>query len=90
MAFATSQVRTESAGSSWRTTGKWTGAVGDAAGTLTVPGAEVLSAAFLPNKSTGGPANPPSVSWTSTGGVATITVSNYVTVSDGRFDILSR
>ena len=90
MAFATSQIKTESIGSSWLTTGKWTGAVGDAAGTITVRGQEVLSADFYHNKATGGPVNKPEVSWTASAGIATVTVANYATVTAGRFSIISR
>ena len=70
MAFATSQVKVESTGSHWRTTGKWTGAIGDAGGTISVPGMEVTDAAFEQNLSSGGPGEHPATSWTASAGVA--------------------
>ena len=90
MAFATSEVVLRRADDAWRTTGRWTGAIGDAAGTITVPGMRVDEAVFNNNLATGGPANSPAVTFTSSGGIVTVTVHNAVTVSGGFFTIVSR
>lgn len=90
MAFATSQVVQRRADDAWRTTGKWTGSMGDPAGTITVPGAIVDMIVFNSNIASGGPVSDPVVSWTSSNGVATVTVNNSNTVTNGRFTIISR
>lgn len=90
MAFADSLKRTESLGSSWLTTGKWTGTVGDAAGTITVPGQQVLSAQFDTNLSSGGPTGPVAWSYTASNGISTVSVYHHQTVTDGRYAIVSR
>lgn len=90
MAFATSNVRVESLGHSWLTTGTWTGAVGDAAGTLTVPGQQVLSGKFDTNLSSGGPTAPVAWSFSASNGVSTVSVYYHQTVTDGKFAIISR
>ena len=90
MAFATSQLRTEPIGASWLTTGKWTGSVGDAAGSISVPGALVLGAQFSVNQSSGGPVE--YVPWSYTAGTnpSAVTVYNKETVTAGQFFIISR
>lgn len=90
MAFATSNVVLRRADDAWRTTGKWTGAIGDSSATLTVPGAVVDEIVFNNNIASGGPANPPAVSWTSSAGLITVTVYNNLTVTNGNFTIISR
>lgn len=90
MAFATSQVVLRRADDAWRTTGKWTGSVGDAAGTLTVPGMQVDEVVFKNNLATGGPANDPVVTFSASGGLITVTVTNAVAVTNGFFTIVSR
>lgn len=90
MAFATSQQELGRNGDCYETRGKWTATSGDSAGTLTVPGARVFRASFMNNLSSGGPANDPNVSWTSSGGVITLTISPFVTVTNGSYSILSK
>lgn len=90
MAFATSQQELGRNGDCYETRGKWTATVGDGAGTLTIPGSRVFRADFLNNLSSGGPANEPNVSWSSSNGVITVTVSTFVTVANGSYSILSK
>ena len=54
MAFATSNIKSCSLGGSVKlTTGDWTGAVGDAAGSLVVAGGKVYGKEFMTNLSSG-------------------------------------
>ena len=90
MAFATSNLVLQRNGAAYALTGKWTGSIGDAAGTVTAPGMVVEELVFNCNKASGGPANDPAVSWTATNGVITVTVQNSVAVTNGNFKIVSR
>ena len=88
MAFATSNVKTMGLGGAWLTIGSWTGAQGDAAGTFTVQGGVVYEAKFSPNKASGGPGQTAPWSYTTSGGINTVTVANEDTVTAGKFYII--
>lgn len=85
MAFATSNVARDNAGSTSIMRGNWTGTVGDAAGTVTGRGF-ALSAEFLDNNSTGpGQVIPARISNSS--GTWTVTVPYSATCTAGTFRI---
>lgn len=90
MAFATSNVVCGRSGDAWETRGSWTGGIGDAAGTIKVPGAQVLRVDINPNLSSGGPNMPVAFSFS---GSLPVTVTlgpiNEV-VTAGTFCILSK
>lgn len=85
MAFATSDVARDNAGSVAVMRGTWTGVVGDASGTVTGKG-HVLSAQFDAN-TTNGPANPIRPTWTNSSGTWTVTIPYFETVTAGTFEI---
>lgn len=89
MAFATTNVQVAPVGNGWRLTGEWTGAVGDAAGTVSVGGARVTAIAFNIQDATSQEDRPvpTSVSTDSTTGLSTVTVYNSQAVATGRFSI---
>lgn len=68
-------------------TGTWTGAAGDAAGTIDIGSANVITADFDPNKSSDGPTEKPFVSRSVSGAITTLSVYNKDTVTDGKFRI---
>lgn len=91
MAFATTNVRVAPGpDQSYVTTGSWTGEVGNAAGTIKVPGARLLKAVFWPNLASGGPSE---VIYGTGSGVLPITVTvaeHKNTVTAGTFEITSQ
>ena len=91
MAFATSNIKLESAGSLWNLTGNWTGGVGDASGTITV-GGRVTSLQFYNRDATSQEdrPTPASLSQDTSTGITTITVHNHADVTDGSFSVLYR
>lgn len=88
MAFAATNVRKGTAGDIKITAGNWTGAVGDASGSIAVEGSQVYSAFFLTNDTTG-PFQLVPVTYTVSGSVATISVHNREAVTGGTFIIHS-
>ena len=89
MAFATANVKRSVFGNMKVTCGDWTGAVGDAAGTIGVEGGRVYLAQFSiqdTDSPTAGVSVPVSTSGTS--GVVTVTVYNHEDVTSGRFVII--
>ncbi len=88
MAFATSGVQSSNAGDLNRLIGTWSGAEGDAAGTVTVGGI-VYNHQFSIHDSQSGEDRPVpcSISYSTTTGLSTITVYNKVGVTTGRFSV---
>lgn len=90
MAFATSNVKSASIGGAYKlTTGDWTGAQADAAGTLTVAAGKVYQAQFLPNLTSGEYQPAIAISPSGTSGIVTVTVYNSAEVTAGTFSIIS-
>lgn len=87
MAFAVSNTKLTVTGGIRVYSGKWTGAAGDAAGSIDIGSAEVISADFDPNKASGGPTEKPLVSRSVSGSTTTLSVYNKDTVTDGKFKI---
>lgn len=89
MAFATSNVRLDSSGSSWDLTGAWTGNSEDASGTITVGGAKIIACNFYNLDATSGEDRPTpcSASTDTTTGITTITVHNHSNVTNGIFSV---
>ena len=89
MAFATSNVRKDAFGSLKVTAGDWSGAAGDANGTLAVSGGRVYLSEFTAEDSSGGPVQtiPSFISSTGTSTI-TMSIANRQTVTNGRFIII--
>ena len=87
MAFATSNVRRGVCGDLKLTAGNWTGAVGDASGTISVEGTQMYFVSFETNDTTG-PSQKVPVTWSTSGSVTTITAHNREAVSGGTFLII--
>jgi hypothetical protein len=91
MAFATANVQRSVFGDLNVTYGDWTGAEGDAAGTIGVEGGRVYQALFTSQDSSGAiQIAPCRVSVSTTGQVTTVTVYNQETVTTGRFLIIHK
>lgn len=89
MAFATANLRKSVFGDLKVTVGDWTGAAGDANGTVTVEGGRIYLAEFNSHDSTNGPTQYIETFISSTGsGTITLSVANRNTVSTGRFIII--
>ena len=89
MAFAATNIKSCSLGGAVKlTTGDWTGAVGDAAGSLEVAGGKVYGAQFLTNLSSGPQEAVIKESHSGTAGILTFGVDNSTTVTDGTFHII--
>lgn len=89
MAFSTSNVRRCSLGGNLKlTVGDWTGAAGDAAGTLTVEAGKVYQAQFLPNVTAVAREVNVAVSPSGSSGIVTLTVYNSAAVTAGTFSII--
>ena len=88
MAFAATNQRKGTAGDLKITAGNWTGAVGDASGTVTVEGSQLYLAAF-PTNDTTGPFQFVPYTWTVSGAVITITVHNREAVTGGTYIAIS-
>lgn len=86
MAFATTNIRKGTAGDIKITAGNWTGAAGDASGTIAVEGSQVYSVIFTTNDSTS-PSQFVPYTYSVSGSVATVTVHNRETVTGGTFII---
>jgi len=89
MAFSTSNIKTRNQGGGLRvTTGDWTGALGDSAGTITVQGGRVFACEVTP-QDTGEAWE--RVMWTAAAGSAAntmaVTVYNFLPITTGRFII---
>ena len=91
MPFVTSNVKLESAGSLWRLVGNWSGAVGDATGTVGV-GGRVWDVNFgiQDAQSQEDRPVPTSISQNTTTGVSTVSVYNKSAVTTGNFSITYR
>lgn len=90
MAFATSNVQTESVGKLRMTYGQWTGSLGDAAGSLTVGGGQMWFSAFNTNLASGPQQVDPVVATPSgTAGILTLTIPNQNAVTAGTFIVLT-
>lgn len=89
MAFATTNVKSASIGGALKlTVGDWTGATGDAAGSLGIAAGKVYGAQFLTNLSSGAQEADIKVSPSGTAGIVTLTVNNNTTVTAGTFSII--
>lgn len=90
MAFATSNVRKENAGSMKVTVGDWSAGVGDAAGTIGVEGGWVIPLFFSFDTSGALQDVPTRVSPSTTGNVTTVTVYHIEDVTTGKFIIFHK
>lgn len=90
MAFATTNNQTTVFGNLRVTYGQWSGAVGDAAGTLTVGGGQVWACLFASQDATGAyQMEPIQYSQSGSSGILTITVYNLAATTAGRFLIIT-
>lgn len=91
MAFSTSNVQRTVWGNMRIMYGQWTGAVGDAPGTITVSGGQLWLSVFNTNLSTGPQQVPSLVSEGPTGttGILTLTIPNQNTVTAGTFMVVT-
>lgn len=87
MAFATSNVLGDTAGTSKVLKGQWSGSAGDAPGTIAVAGGQVYKADFEDMDSTGPTTYVAPTSFSTSGYITTITVYNNANVTTGRFKI---
>lgn len=90
MAFATSNIKLGTAGSSWSLSGDWTAAAGDTSGTVSIGGARVYSCEFHNQDGDSGMQSKmeTSVSTNTTTGLSTVTVNlSANAVTNGRFRI---
>lgn len=87
MAFATTNVRTGAAGNLRFYCGDWSGSVGDADGTLTLGGGRVYLAEFI-NGDSDETKEKAAVDISESAGTITLTVSNHMEVTTGRFIII--
>jgi len=88
MAFATTNVRKSAFGDLKVTAGDWSGAMGDASGTVVVEGGRVYLADFNTNDTTGPNQKVPTTWPAASGSTTTVTVHNRETVSIGTFIII--
>lgn len=86
MAFTTSNVKTDTSGGNLVLLGEWSGAAGDASGTITLKGGRVYSALFQDQDSDFGD-RPTPVDVSVSTGTITVTVHNHNDVTNGRFKI---
>lgn len=89
MAFATTSVKKSVFGNMKVLVGNWSGAAGDAPGTIQVEGGQVYLANFQPQTSSGPTMVETFSSPSGTAGVVTLTVGNQGTVTNGTFIIIS-
>lgn len=89
MAFATTNVKKSVFGNMKVLVGNWSGAVGDAPGTIQVEGGQVYLANFQPQLSSGAQMLETFSSPSGTAGVVTLTVYNQAAVTSGTFIIIS-
>lgn len=87
MAFATSNVTPDVAGTLKIVKGYWSGNAGDAAGTFAVAGGQVYEAMFQDMDTTGPTMYIAPTSFSTSGYITTITVYNNQNVTTGRFMI---
>lgn len=85
MAFATAAPELRSTGSGYCLTGTWTGAIGDANGSVT--GAGYCTDATFKTNSSASPVAVVPVRISTTSGVWTVTVPNVETVTAGTYEI---
>lgn len=90
MAFATANVQSTYFGNLNVTYGDWSGAVGDAAGSLTVKGGRVYMASFTSQDTS----TPQQIAWgvtsSQSGSTTTLTINNVESVTNGRFIVISK
>lgn len=87
MPFSTSSVSKQGLGNGrYLTTGDWSGAVGDATGTVTLTGANVYGFQFWSNVA-GGYVQA-AASYTVSGNLITFTVENVSAITDGTFFVI--
>ncbi len=86
MAFATTNLSAGVSGNHRTVSGSWSGVVGDAAGSIAIGSANVISYDFDPNLTTG-PTEKPICSASTSGNTTTLTVYNHQTVTSGKFRI---
>lgn len=91
MPFATSNVIQARGGDTWVMRGQWTGNIGDAPGTIKVPGAQLISADFYTNFASGA-GGPSMVNGSGSGTLPiTVTIDTYnANVTAGTFRIESK
>ena len=89
MAFATQNVHKASIGNLKVVVGEWTGAEGDANGSVIAHGSRVWFAQFTNQDATSQEDKPTPYSVSVTGSVATLAVANRSAVTNGRFIVVS-
>lgn len=87
MAFATSNVQAANLGSIRAFVGDWSGAVGDASGTVTLNGGRVYLCRFE-NQDADSPNEDIRADISVSSGTITVTVHNHLNVTNGRFIII--
>ena len=88
MAFATSNPRSGGVGDLKVYAGQWSGAVGDAAGSVTLKGGIVYFCRFENQDNDTGKWNEAATSISVSSGTITVTVNNHEAVTNGRFIII--
>ena len=88
MAFATANLRSGTFGQLKMLAGDWSGAVGDAAGTVTLSGGRCYSARFQNHDNDAGKLTESPTRISESAGTITVTVTNIEAVTDGRFVII--
>ena len=89
MAFATTNVKKSIFGNMKVLVGNWSGAAGDAPGTIQVEGGQVYLANFDPQVSSGPTQLRVTTAPSGTTGVVTVSVANNMTVTAGTFIVIS-
>ena len=87
MAFSATNLRRGVAGDLKITAGNWTGSAGDANGSLNVEGGVIYLAQFAPND-TVSPGQEPLVTFSTSGGITTLSIANRETVTAGTFIVI--
>jgi hypothetical protein len=89
MAFATANVKPNYFSGLNVTTGDWSGAVGDAPGTITVKGGRVYLVSFVSQDGTAPQQVATVIGVSQANATSTVTVNNNMAVTNGRFLIIS-
>lgn len=91
MAFATSNSQSTIMGNMRVTYGQWSGAVGDAAGTIAVSGGQIWGCFFVSQDASGAYMVPTPLKYSVSGtaGILTVTVYNTAAATAGRFMVFS-
>lgn len=88
MAFATTNVNVASVGNLNCLVGNWTGAIGDASGTVSIKGGNVYLVSFYNQDASSQEDRPTPCDISYSSGTITITVHNHSGVTTGRFIVI--